>query len=165
MNKKILICSIISVIILILVSFTSVIGYRSISSDVKESPLFTVRTSRAINKESNDLRCYYFGKGEEYDLSIPKRDIETSRIQKVLDIISKMNDIEISNLLQVIHNIRSNPNVLKNYDKKDILIDETVEPVSCRWFPGCYIANILIEIAASIIGFITTLLHCFPVYP
>ncbi|UCF13417.1 MAG: hypothetical protein JSW06_03950 [Thermoplasmatales archaeon] len=92
MNKKILLCSIVSVVILILVSFTSVIGYRSIESDVKVSPLFNIRSSKAIGKESKDLTSDYVGKGKENILSIPKRDSETSRIQKIIDMICKMDD-------------------------------------------------------------------------
>jgi hypothetical protein len=42
MNKKILIDSIIAVEILVLVSFTSVVGYISVESDVKISPLFNI---------------------------------------------------------------------------------------------------------------------------
>ena len=42
MNNKILIGSIASVVILILVSFTSVVGYNSVESDVKVSPLFNI---------------------------------------------------------------------------------------------------------------------------
>ena len=57
MNKKILIGSIIAVTILIGVSFTSVVGYRSVASDVKASPLFNIRTSRAIDEEEKGLRC------------------------------------------------------------------------------------------------------------
>ena len=71
MNKKILIGSILSVAILILVSFTSVVGYNSVDSDMKPSPLFNIRTSRAIDKESQDLSCEYVGKGEEINLLIP----------------------------------------------------------------------------------------------
>ena len=51
MEKRILIGSIIAVVILILLSFTSAIGYRSIESDVKVSPLFNIRSSKAIGKE------------------------------------------------------------------------------------------------------------------
>ena len=53
------------IIILIMVSFTSVVGYRSVESEVKASPLFHIRTSRAIDVETEDLTCDYVGKGEE----------------------------------------------------------------------------------------------------
>jgi len=66
MNKKILIGSIIAVVILVLVSFTGVVGYQTTKSSTiaKASPLFTVRSSRAIDEESEDLSCDYIGKGK-----------------------------------------------------------------------------------------------------
>ena len=51
-NKKILLGSIIAVAVLIGVSFTSVVGYSSVKSNSAiNSPLFNVRTNRAIDKE------------------------------------------------------------------------------------------------------------------
>jgi len=53
MNKKILIGSIIAVAILVLVSFTGVVGYQTTKSSTiaRASPLFAVRSSRAIDEE------------------------------------------------------------------------------------------------------------------
>ncbi len=67
MNKKILIGSIIAVAILILVSFTGVVGYQTTKSSTiaKASPLFTVRSSRAIDEESEDIRAYIEMKSDE----------------------------------------------------------------------------------------------------
>jgi len=59
---------------------------------VKESPLFNIRSSKAIGKESKDLTCDYVGKGEENRLYFPKRDDRAEFVQKVIDIISKMDD-------------------------------------------------------------------------
>ncbi|UCF11847.1 MAG: hypothetical protein JSW06_07300 [Thermoplasmatales archaeon] len=92
MNTKLLVGSIVSVVILILVSFTSVFGYRSISSDVKVSPLFNIRSSKVIGKESKDIACDYVGKGEESILSIPKRDNRKALVLKFIDIINRMDD-------------------------------------------------------------------------
>ena len=57
MNKKILIGSIIAVVILVLVSFTGVVGYQTTKSSTisKASPLFSVRSKRAIYEESEAL--------------------------------------------------------------------------------------------------------------
>jgi len=92
MNNKILIGSIIVVGILIGVSFTTVVGYRSVTSDVKASPLFNVRSSRAIDEESRDLSCAYVGKGEESILLIPQRDNRTEIVQKIVKSINRMSD-------------------------------------------------------------------------
>ena len=83
MNKKILIGSIIAVVILVLVSFTSVVGYNSVKSNsVKASPLFSVRTNRAIGEETKVLTCKYIGKG--ITLPFPARDDKTVLTQKVM---------------------------------------------------------------------------------
>ncbi len=67
MNKKILIGSIIAVAILVLVSFTGVVGYQTTKSSTiaKASPLFAVRSSRAIDEESKDIRAYIEMKSDE----------------------------------------------------------------------------------------------------
>jgi hypothetical protein len=91
MKKKILLGSIVAVVILVLVSLTGVVGYQTTSSTIaKASPLFTVRTNRAIGKESKDLTCKYVGKG--ITLPFPKRDDRVVMFQKVIDSISKMDD-------------------------------------------------------------------------
>ena len=102
MNKKILIGSIIAVAILVLVSFTGVVGYQTTQSSTiaKASPLFTIRSSRAIDEESKDLSCDYVGKGEEIILSFPKRDEKKVLLQKFINRIRKMNDEELDNLIK-----------------------------------------------------------------
>ena len=94
MNKKILIGSIIAVVILVLVSFTGVVGYQTTKSSTiaRASPLFSVRSTRAIDRDSKDLTCDYVGKGEESILSIPKRDDITALFYKFVDMISEMDD-------------------------------------------------------------------------
>jgi len=106
MNKKILIGSIIAVVILVLVSFTGVVGYQTTKSSTIAiaSPLFSVRSKRAIDEESKDITCDYVGKGEKSILSIPHRDNRIEMVQKVLDIISKMSDRELSRLIELAKN-------------------------------------------------------------
>jgi len=88
MKKKILIVSIIAVLILLLVSFTSVVGYQSVKSDSKiTSPLFKVRNNPkdllfqtildlANNKEQL-RRMYVIGQ-------ILSKRISNSRIQSMI---------------------------------------------------------------------------------
>jgi len=120
MNKKILIGSIIAVAILIGVSFTSVVGYRSVASDVKLSPLFNIRTSRAIDEESEELSCEYVGKGEEILLSIPKRDSYGFLINRALH---RLKEIDKDTLVKVLEtfmiNRDVNIDVLKNIDNNN----------------------------------------------
>ena len=53
MEYRILLGSIIAVVILVLVSFTGVVGYQTTKSSViaKASPLFSIRSKRAIGQE------------------------------------------------------------------------------------------------------------------
>ncbi len=112
MNKKILLGSIIAGAVLIGVSFTTVVGYRSATSDVRASPLFNIRSSRAIDVESRDLSCEYVGMGEDFILSIPKRDSRTALIQKVIDRISKMDDLTFDKFIGLVVNHLKQENII-----------------------------------------------------
>jgi len=92
MNKKYLIGSIIAVVILVLVSFTGVVGYQTTKSSTiaRASPLFTVRSSRANDEESEDFTCEYVGKGSESGIFIPERDRKSSQIYKIIKKISQI---------------------------------------------------------------------------
>jgi len=71
-NKRILVGSIIAVVIFILMSFTSVVGFEKVESDSKiMSPLFGVRTNRAVNKDIPIIRGTFIGKGKEISISLP----------------------------------------------------------------------------------------------
>jgi hypothetical protein len=102
MNNKILIGSIIAVSLLIGVSFTSVVGYKSVESDVKISPLFNIRSSRAVDKENDGLTTDYVGKGEESVLSIPGREGKTVLIQKFIENIRMMDEQKFDNFIDII---------------------------------------------------------------
>jgi len=94
MNKKILIGSIIAVAILVGVSLTSVLGYQSVESNFRESPLFNVRSGRAIEKDSNDLSYYYFGKDNKITLPFTEQDSDKTSIQKAVRWINNMSNDE-----------------------------------------------------------------------
>jgi len=81
-----------AVAVLIGVSFTSVVGYNSVDSNVKASPLFTIRSSRAIDEESKDLSCNYVGKGEETSIQFSTSNSRSKQLQKVIDVIGRMDD-------------------------------------------------------------------------
>ncbi len=177
MNKKILIGSIIAVAILIGVSFTSVVGYRSGASDVKASPLFNIRSSRVIDEESEELSCNYIGRGEESILSIPKRFDNIELVQKFIDNIRTMDDktfnkflyqlitqiqkrtdiknVNINELIIAIHQIRNNPDkiITDNSDYSPFTYNKDWFPTIC-WFPGCIILIFIYLIFAVIITLI-----------
>ncbi|UCF12819.1 MAG: hypothetical protein JSW06_00825 [Thermoplasmatales archaeon] len=98
MNKKIFVGSVIAVVILILVSFTGVVGYQTTKSSTiaSASPLFSVRSTRAIDEGSKDIDCDYVGKGEEITIPLPTRESRNVFINKLLDIISKMDEKELN---------------------------------------------------------------------
>ncbi len=140
MNKKILIGSIIAVVILVLMSFTGVVGYQTTKSSTiaNASPLFTVRSSRAIDEESKDLSCDYVGKELPTLFTFPKRDNREELVQKIINKIkimddksfdrfvkiviayinqnNKINDVEVSNekIAFMLSRLRDNSEVIKN---------------------------------------------------
>ncbi|UCF12212.1 MAG: hypothetical protein JSW06_09245 [Thermoplasmatales archaeon] len=120
MKKKILIGSIGAVIILVLVSFTGVVGYQTTKSSTiaKASPLFKVRTNRAIGEESKELTCDYFGKGST--LPFPERNKKVIIVQRVIDRIRLMDDKTFERFISNIINHAQMNNRLNNI-KPDII--------------------------------------------
>ena len=154
MNKKILIGSIIAVAILISVSFTSVVGYNSVTSDVKASPLFTVRSSRAIDEESRDIACDCVGKGEVNEISFPVRDRELSLIYLTIKKLDKIDaelirfrfqqnnllylekligNENLNELMDSLYQIRKNPNEIIN-NLNDWLDNPMIQPFTVYRF-------------------------------
>ncbi|UCD13670.1 MAG: hypothetical protein JSW60_08950, partial [Thermoplasmatales archaeon] len=180
--------SIIAVAILIGVSFTSVVGYSGVKSNVKASPLFTVRTKRAIEEESKIVTSDYVGKGEESILSIPKRDNRIEMALKIADIISKMDDkafdefidliicyidkIDRHEIFNVLQQLRDNPAKVKNnipYDKDNRLATEwcfeTVGGIivpRCLWQYIFLFTCLLVVIILIPIDLILILLTLYP---
>jgi hypothetical protein len=124
MNKKILLGNILSVVILILVSFTSVVGYNSVESDLKASPLFNIRSSRAIDEETNIQTCNYFGKGKAAGIPNPIRNSTYMLLYEVIDILNKMDKDEINKLIEFIKvhqdDITDYENAFKNIKNIDL---------------------------------------------
>ena len=193
MNKKILMGSIIAVAILILVSFTGVVGYQTTKSSTiaKASPLFTVRSSRAIDEESEDFTCDYVGKELPTLFTFPKRDNREEFVQKVIDIISKMDDEtydryiiliinricqdniiknkKIPELTNAFHHIRVNPEWLVNdiYLGEDSFLYDTSPTANifitlCDWFQGCILQFLIGSFILLILIFIFTWIDLHP---
>ncbi len=130
MNKKILIGSIIAVVILILVSFTSVVGYNRIESDKKISPLFNIRSKRAIKENYQGFTCEYVGKGEEIRISIPKIDNKIAIIQEVIERISKMDDESYDRFISLVINFIKKNNKFEEID--EIKVVNALNQVRCK---------------------------------
>jgi hypothetical protein len=161
MNNELLICgSAIAVVVLVLASFSPVVGYNSVESSAKDSPLFRVRTNKAIDKQSDRFICKYIGNGEL--IPFPEQDRKVALLQKIVDGISGMDNTEFTKLKElVISYIQKNdaistekiPDVIKALDLlrnspftiKDFIGGEendngatsSPEYTVCHWRPGC----------------------------
>ena len=147
MNKKTLIGSIIAVTILIGVSFTSVVGYRSVDPNVNASPLFNIRTSRAIDEECRELSCEYVGKGLPNSIIGIKEDGRIELILESITIIKDMNDITygkfVDLLIDIIHRYNGNYKIYNN----DYFIKNKLDKL--RMTPIEQLENIVLEINYS----------------
>jgi len=145
MKKKILIGSIIAVAILVGVSFTSVVGYQSVESNLKESPLFNIRRGRAIEKDSNHITCDYIGKGTDTNINIPIRDNKQLTVQKFIELVCSMDDdsynkfsVQLVSLLkkQDVDNIDATIYLIKSMrnNKRNVNLDNNLNNGNHTWF-------------------------------
>ncbi len=167
MINKILIGSVIAVAILIGVSFTYVVGYNRVTSDVKASPLFTVRSSRAIDEDSKDIACDYVGKGRGVTIYLPTRPVKAELIDRFFIIFNRMDDesfgMFVDLIIRALHQkydsqeysedkivhtlfqMRGNP------DYKYYIVEGKSDPTILKsvcngWEPGCLFYRLLIEL-------------------
>ena len=122
MNKKIIIGSLVAVVILILVSFTGVVGYQTTKSSTiaKASPLFTIRCSRAIDEESKDIACDYVGKGEVTNIYLPKGNDRTESVDTLINVIKRMDDKSLQRFACFIKHRLQQTDSTPDFDSKDI---------------------------------------------
>ncbi|EMR75546.1 hypothetical protein MBGDF03_00362 [Thermoplasmatales archaeon SCGC AB-540-F20] len=174
LNKKILIGSLVAVAILILVSFTGVVGYQTTKSSTiaKASPLFAVRSNRAIYEESEDIVCDYVGKGIDSNIYIPIRDNKQLTVQRFIDLVRAMDDDNynkfivqlvshlekqdidnidtIINLIKSIRSTKGNINVDNNANNGNYTWFENFSPTHC-WFPMKYTLILLLATYALVL--------------
>ena len=169
MDKKILVGSIAAAVILVLISFNPVVGYRTVESSVKDSPLFSVRTKRAINEENDSLTFDYVGKENGYSIPIPIRTDWNRLSEELFDIVSTMDGKELERLKNLIFYEVADDKRIKNDNLVAIfsLVDQLEQlPASennniiienheldthitvcawsfCYWGPGCLIFLLL----------------------
>ena len=183
--------SITAVVIIVLASFTNVVGYHLIEShQLNESPLFSIRTQNAIQKnEGNKIISEYLGKGKNSSIMISKRGDTLEKVQEVINRIKLMDDDTFKTFVNtVVHELSQQR---KNYDlEPEKIIDELYQlrstsktfegkeinsdddrtwratPTLC-WFPGCILLNIaafilLLIFLVIVFGFIwpTALYTC-----
>jgi len=187
MNKKIVMGSIGAAIILILVSFTTVIAFQSTdSSKVAFSPLFKVRSKRAIDTENNDNIIFnYIGMGKKGIIPISTLDSKSLQLQKNLNKIFSMGKYDFNRFVDYFINIyklgnsdaakvkvefqylKDNPDLLDNIinnDNSKLFLNEITSSPDGSWYPGCLLIVIirdLINLIADLSFFILTLITMF----
>ena len=170
MDKKPLIgVSICAVVLLVLGSLSNVVGYQSVkSSAMSESPLFSMRTQKAINQQQKIITSQYLGKGKSCNLLSLQRPDETDLLIKIISVIQAMNDVIFERFVRIaveqfskqgklkditpqqfirgLHQIRENSQTSmenKGSDYGSLTWDST--PTVC-WFPLCFVISILVSI-------------------
>ena len=169
MNKKILIGSIIAVVILVLVSFTGVVGYQTTKSNTiaKASPLFSVRSKRATGGEIKDITCEYVSKGNT--MPFPERNDKGIMVQKVVHSIRNMDDETFERFIAYIINHAQkgnrfnivNPDIIREAlyqlrnSNKPILIFDAYPTVGGSWTCKCTFGHGSLGIRNCIRAFIS----------
>ncbi|MFW6120525.1 MAG: hypothetical protein ACOC80_06445 [Petrotogales bacterium] len=94
MNKKMVISCIVTIIIIVLASFTSAVGFQTTKSMlIKDTPLFTIRSQRATNRPAKRVvTSEYIGKRKTITISFPTKNSTLLLFLKTIDGISTIND-------------------------------------------------------------------------
>ena len=104
MKKILIVGSICAVVLLVLASFGPVVGYQTKKqSSNGSSPLFCIRTDRAINgDDAEHIECNFFGKNQNNDLVFPERESKNVLINGIIDKIKKMDDETFTKLCKMV---------------------------------------------------------------
>ena len=175
MDKRILaLGSILAVAILIGVSFNSVVGYSSSkSTSVRASPLYSIRSNRAIENGEDVTTCDFVGKGKEITIPFP----ENNYILEVIKKLRQMDKKEIKELNNYLRKHKIVNNLVKNHQKEigQLGLENTydTEDVRCPTLGGdeafinCffhYLIRVLVAFMAipfvivAVLGFITLII-------
>jgi hypothetical protein len=190
MNIKLLVGCLGAVAILILVSFTNVVGVPSTTSNpVNDSPLFSIRTNNANNENNKVITSGYLGKGINA-IPFPLRDNLTAQIQKFIDRIRTMDDntfnrfvdyainqiqhkdnlkaINVKELIKELRQLRESSediNVYKDINDERITYLHNIVPTTDPWFPGCILYILLTFIVVMVVLLFFTLIPTSMMHP
>jgi hypothetical protein len=181
-NHPIIRVSLCAVVLLVLGSLSNVVGYQSVKSTVNDSPLFNIRTQRATNQQTNSITSQYIGMGRGSPLQFQSRDSRIEQLNKVIDVISKMDDktftrftelcirkirqdntfSETNNeIIQMLQLLRKQSKTIilsfTNKNKQEWLPTYDFYSV-CIAFPGCWIIVIVLAIIFAPLLIIMSLL-------
>jgi len=124
MKKKILTECILTSSILIIVSFSNVVGYQSIESTNDEyvSPLFNLRLGKTIDKEDMEFSCNYVGKNKRDNLHVSKVKLIGNSLENLINFIKKMDEDSIRRFVTYIaFKLGQNDNYYK-FDVEEIYL-------------------------------------------
>jgi len=122
MEKKNLIVTISAAVLLVIASFSSVIGSNDEQSSQKiESPLFTVRTQRSVHTDSEQtIQSHYLGKGLNSHLFRP---IQPS-LNSALDRTVKLLNANPTFFAKFLKTLSSNPRVISLLKENGMTVTE-----------------------------------------
>lgn len=171
MKTKILLGSIGASVILILVSFTNVVGIQSIPIDsVNISPLFEYRTKKAINETHTPYHYQYIGMKNRWNISLAapdqKRRLVLTFIESIIQMdettfntliaycinnLNKNNKMDHANIAEIItglKNIRKNPEyIINQIANKSYAMNNNYDiqqyTIDASWIPGCLLVFII----------------------
>jgi hypothetical protein len=163
MKKYLLVGGIIIVVVLLVLgSLSSVVGYWSVKSTlIPETPLFNIRTQRATRQQQSIISSQYLGKGKNSDFfSLARNEtiafaVETIQRIKAMSETkfshfityvvqqvhqnNKFRNVDEKTLVTRLYQLRQNQPLLKEYtggSALDVTWHDT--PTDC-WFPGCFV--------------------------
>jgi len=159
--------SVIASTLLILVSLTSAVGYRTVRpSATSQSPLFDLRMKRAITGEGNTvLTLDYLGKGQHSDIRFFPRLEGNNTLREIIQKITAMDDHSYQKFVRTTVSVLSNQGNLRGITSQQFITalyqvrdhpqaffdslgseagNRTLNPnPTFCWFPGCFIIIIL----------------------
>jgi len=183
-KRPLIVGSLCAVVLLILGSLSTVVGYQSVNSSVNDSPLFQTRAYRAIKQGQNVITSHYLGIGKGCLFEFPVRDDRDESLQKIIDIISTMDDntfeqfikvciqkiiqknpgsdINPYEISQTFSQLRTKPEIHKaTGDAPETNYFEFTCAISvCNWRPGCIFMIILFSIGDRILRLLTVENFC-----
>jgi len=125
MNKKILIISIFTVVLMALLPISSVVGTSVVKSNMEkgivDSPLFAVRSRRSICKENTvNIDASYVGKGKILNLLLSRQ----SSLEQMLNRAIKLIETKPEILNVIVDRFETNPKIAEFLSENEINIDD-----------------------------------------
>ncbi len=122
MKKKILVISVSAVVLLVLASYSSVVGTSNVQSKQEvSSPLFAIRTQRSTQKGSEQtVQSYYLGKGLHSHLFNPLQP----SLNNALDRTVKMLNANPDFFEKILKTLSSNPRVISLLEQNGMTVSE-----------------------------------------